>query len=94
MFDNSYWKIPEHIYEALKRYVDNRLPPGDFLWAVLSNNLVLAVMAADEQNRAKLCDIVGFIYNEIPFISHGNPEKVKKWLQGMDDNNKRKDRKT
>ncbi len=81
MLDNSYWKIPKHTFEALKGYIENHRPPGDFLYAVLTNNLSVACGTADSQNRSKLCDIMGFLYNEIPAIAHGSPEKVETWLR-------------
>lgn len=36
-------EIPEHTKAALDRYVNDRIPPGGFLTAVLTNDLTGAV---------------------------------------------------
>jgi len=73
--------IPKHIEEAFDRYVNCRISPGDFLQAVLSNDLKGSFMLADDENRENLFDIVSYVYNELPFNCQGSPEKVKKWLR-------------
>lgn len=35
----NYSRLPEHIRAEMKQYIENRVPPGDFLMAVLSNSL-------------------------------------------------------
>jgi len=64
----------------LRRYVDDRCPTGDFLYAVLSNDLFEAMGRADENNRAALFDICKYIWNELPSICWGSPEKVRAWF--------------
>ena len=80
--DRNYEFLPEHIRCAMQRYIENRIPPGGFLMAVLSNNLVEACSRADSINRERLFDIVSFLYNEVPSVCWGSPEKVKAWLKG------------
>ena len=80
MLNNEHWQIPEHTYKALKRYVEDRIPTGGFLYAVLTNDLVGATGRADSENAKKLNGIVGFVYNEIPSGAWGSKEKVEKWL--------------
>ena len=46
--------IPAHTKAALDRYVNDRLLPGGFLTAVLSNDLFGAVGSADSENLAAL----------------------------------------
>ena len=65
---------------GLKRYVEERVPTGDFLLAVLENNLMEAFGRADEENRADMFEICEYVYNEMPMLCHGSPEKVKAWL--------------
>lgn len=72
--------MQEYIKEALDRYVRDKTPPGDFLYAVLINNLAESFGRADEQNRHDMFDIVMYVYNHIPHTCWGSPEKVKKWL--------------
>lgn len=68
------------IKASLKRYVENKIPTGGFLRAVLENNLFVAIGRADIQNRNKLHNICIYIYNELPSNCWGSKEKVEKWL--------------
>jgi hypothetical protein len=68
------------IKESIDRYVAERVPTGGFLKAVLENDLMEAFGRADEDNRLDLFEICSYIYNNIPNICHGSPEKVKEWL--------------
>lgn len=77
--------IPENIYLALKRYWNDALPPGAFVTAVLSNNLMDAVGYADHVSERYLADIVNYVKYHSPRGSYGNPELVRSWLQ-RDDN--------
>jgi len=77
----NYSRLPEHIRAEMKRYIENRVPPGDFLMAVLSNSLVESFGRADFNNRKRMFDIAGFLYNEAPARCWGSPEKVARWLQ-------------
>ena len=69
--------------EGLRRYADHGIPPGDFLRAVLENNLMEAVGRADYENRLYLYEICDYIYNEMPFNCHGSPENVRAWLDAF-----------
>lgn len=66
---------------ALDRYAQHRQPVGDFLTAVLENNLSEAVGHADDDNLRNLPAFVGYLYNEMPSPCWGSPEKVKAWLE-------------
>lgn len=76
------WEIPDRMMGGLKRYVENRIPPGDFLMAVLENNLKGAVGRADDENLANLPAFVVYCYNEIPSNCWGSRAKVEGWLSG------------
>ena len=77
----NYARIPKSTMDSLKRYVEQGIPTGGFLEAVLSNDLMGAMGRADEFNRAAIFDICGYVYNEMPGNSHGSPEQVKAWLR-------------
>lgn len=81
MLDNTYWQIPEHTYGALKRYVEDGIPTGGFLYAVLTNDLSGTFGKADCENIEKIKEICGFVYNEIPSGAWGNIKKVNKWIK-------------
>lgn len=78
----DYSMLPDYMQSAARRYVENRLPPGHFLTAVLSNNLVDAVLCADLTNRARLVDYAFWLYHELPGNCWGDPETVAQWLAG------------
>lgn len=79
-FTGEYEKIPERMQDALKRYVHERIQPGQFLTAVLRNDLKEAVGRADDENLPLLPLYVRWLYNVAPGCCWGSPENVKEWL--------------
>ena len=77
----NYDLLPEHTRGEVKRYIEHGVPPGDFLQAVLRNNLMEAFMRADDTNIARMFDIVSFFYNEAPIDCWGSKENIKKWIK-------------
>ena len=77
---------PETI-ESLKRYAQDGVPTGDFLRAVLANDLTTAALSADEDNLAAMGEIAAYCYYSLPFSSMGSYKKVDAWTA-----EKRKDR--
>lgn len=73
--------IPEYMQGGIIRYYENRLPPGDFLTAVINNDLKEAVGRADEENRVLLHAYIMWFYNQAPGNSWGRAGAVEKWLQ-------------
>lgn len=78
--------IPHYMCDAVRRYVDQGIPPGYFLTAVLENNLVEAYHRADDTNIDYMHNWVRFVYNNLPAGCWGSPEKVQNWIKsgGMD----------
>lgn len=74
--------IPSPVYQALKNYLVYRRPAGDFVMAVLRNNLHESLSRADSTNLESLPIIVHFIYWSVPGNSWGSDERVKNWLSG------------
>lgn len=79
-FIHRFPKVPQHTIGDLIRYWHYRCPIGDFLTAVLSNDLMEAFARADEYNVVAMLEICKFIHCEMPHDCHGSPEKVKAWL--------------
>lgn len=73
-------EIPTRTMLSLKRYHRAHIPTGDFLTAVLSNDLFEAVARADAENLEVLPSIVKFIYNRLPANYWGDTNTVNKWL--------------
>ena len=67
--------------ESLKRYIEQGVNVGDFLYAVLTNDLFGSFGRADQENRKYLYDIIMFVHNELPSSAHGSKEEVRKWLE-------------
>jgi hypothetical protein len=72
--------IPERMRAPLRLYVEEHRPVGDFLTAVLSNDLRGAVSRADDDNIARLPDFSNFLQWYCPSLCWGSPEKVRAWL--------------
>lgn len=71
--------VPGALIDPLWRWVNNCCLPGDFLQAVLRNDLTDAVCRADENNLLYIKEIVKFVYNELPGVCCGSDAKIKKW---------------
>lgn len=71
--------IASYMREGFIKWAVYGRPAGGFIMACMENNLMQAMVRADETNRQNLFDIVGWIYNQAPSPCHGSPEKVKRW---------------
>ena len=73
---------PVQLQEAFRRYINERIPTGGFLRAVLENDLRTAVALADPINLGALRNIVAYAYEEIPAVAWGSRTAVAAWLGG------------
>jgi hypothetical protein len=71
--------IPGHCQAALRWFVLEGRLPGNFLQAVLSNDLKNAVSMADEVNLPVLQKYVLFLFNYVPEPCWGSREKMHAW---------------
>lgn len=74
------FSIRPEMLASLRRYIDQRIIPGQFLQAVLSNDLCDACGRADDENMANLPAFAAYLYNEAPSACWGSPEKVAAWV--------------
>ena len=79
-FENDYAAIPPHMQEALRRYIVQGIRPGQFLSAVLSNNLERAVGHADAENLPLLKLYVQWLYNVAPSTCWGSMAAMEAWI--------------
>jgi len=77
---NPKLEVSDIIKDSLKLYANQGIEPGGFLSAVLENNLFDALGMADSYNRASLFELVQYIYDELPYDSWGSVERVSKYL--------------
>jgi len=73
-------KVDERYLKSLVRYGTERTPVGDFLTAVLRNDLQMSLARADEVGRSQLLHIAQFVYNEMPALCWGSKQKVRDWV--------------
>lgn len=74
-------RIPAHMRKGLANYVRFGQPPGNFLLAILTNNLREACARADEENRGALFQYVYVLTNYAPAGCWGDVESVKAWIE-------------
>lgn len=77
---DGYELLPEHMRAAMRRYIEHGIPPGSFLAAVLSNDLLGALRKADETNILALRSYGRFLYNHAPCVCHGSPDRMFAWI--------------
>ena len=74
--------LPDYMVPAVFNYLENRKRPGEFLSAVIQNDLFGAISNADDQNRRVIRSWVKLLYNEFPVNAWGSEEKLTLWLEG------------
>ncbi len=80
-----YAPIPAHIFDALYDYVERGIPPGNFLAAVLCNNLFDAVRLGHDSESRCLVELVNFIHFHVPHVCYQTdgkpcPEALARWI--------------
>ena len=85
-FDHIQWgQIPNHEMTAgLKRYLETGQLPGDFLQALLSNNLVDVFARADTTNYPLIQEWCWWIHGEFPSTAWGSKETMLAWSKSFD----------
>jgi len=79
MREVNYDKVPApHMVEGVRHWIEDGLC-GDFLRAVVNNDLREAVARADGTNVRLIREWVSFFYNEAPSDCWGSPEKAAVW---------------
>lgn len=83
-FKGQYGLIPAPMQEALKRYVIDRIPPGHFLTAIITNDLRGAFAHADDENARLVGLYVRWFHNVPPACCSGSRELMDSWLTKRD----------
>ena len=79
----SEYGVPAHMHGGIIRYYENGIPPGDFLSAVINNDLKEAIGRADDINVDALKAYVMWFYNQAPGGSWGHAGAVDNWLKAF-----------
>lgn len=78
-------RCPEPSRESLLDYLRHGIPPGSFLLAVLTNDLLEAVRRADDRNKPLIAEYVVFLWAYAPWNAWTSPELVRAWIdRGME----------
>lgn len=77
----AYHLIPPRMMERMNAYVHSHAPVGNFLQAIISNNLKMAVLSADAVNISLIPIYTYWFYMEAtPSRCHGSPEAYYAWI--------------
>lgn len=68
--------------ESLDMYHLHHRPCGQFLEAVLANNLLAVISHADESTLSNLAEIVRYVYSHLPGECQGSYPRVTAWIYG------------
>lgn len=84
--DINYDRIPPHMADTARLYIERGIAGGGFFTALVENDLMGAFRKADDINTAAMRDWCAFLYNEAPSVCFGSPEKVRDWIKagGLD----------
>lgn len=73
--------VPKHLRSACIAWVHEGRVPGDFLQAVIRNDLVDAVSRADRESLAGIVGLMQWFYNHAPGQCWGSRERLDTWAQ-------------
>ena len=75
--------IPGYMQAGIVRYYEAGIKPGQFLCAVINNDLSKAIDYADDTNAKALKAYVVWFFNQVPIGSWGHASAVKDWVDGF-----------
>lgn len=73
--------IPPHMIVALKTYIFEGAHLGNFLTALLCNDLMETMGRADDTNIMVVPWYCGILYNYMPRIMRGDREAINAWIE-------------
>ncbi len=74
------YDLAPNLADGLERYIEHRIPTGDFLRAVLCSDLQDACYRADDTNRYLLYEFCCWLDNYAPRACWGSADKYNAWL--------------
>ncbi len=77
----QYGKLPERFQGGVERYIEHGIMPGDFLSAVICNDLREACGRADLESREQLFELVSWFYTYAPRSCWGSREDMVDWVE-------------
>ncbi len=80
-FDGDYADFPERMKEGIRNYILEGLEPGLFLQAVISNDLIGAVLRADPVNAPLVKQYALWFHHVAPMRSCGSRASMLAWIE-------------
>jgi hypothetical protein len=81
IFEPMMIRIPAYMRPGLLRYIEHGIEPGDFLTAILSNDLFGAFAAVERDGHRRVRDYLQFLYNDAPAGCWGSAERFEAWIK-------------
>ena len=81
--------IPDRMGGGIDRYVNEGIIPGEFLQAIICNDLKEAFGRADDENFYNVAAYVNYFYNNCPAVCWGSKEKMEAWAKTHDERRKK-----
>ena len=72
--------LPDYMRGGMRRWIEHAIPPGDFMRALLENDLIRTFEKADSTNQRRVGDYLRFLYNCAPRGCFGSPENYAAWV--------------
>jgi hypothetical protein len=72
--------IPRNLADGIERYLTRGIAPGDFLSAVIRNDLRATFALGDPASLSVLPAVLAFLYWEAPGRSSGSPAIMDTWV--------------
>jgi hypothetical protein len=77
--------IPHYMHGGLTRWIEQGIPPGHFLTALLTNDLRETFERADDANVECIGDYLKFLYCHAPAGCWGSPERFDSWAKAHEE---------
>lgn len=74
-------KLPDHMQEGVRGYIEKGIPTGTFLKLIIQNDYAHAAEAADHINLNALLDYIKFFLYAAPRACWGSEERYLEWLE-------------
>ena len=86
----NWYDIPERMRAGIVRYVERGVPPGHFLTAIFSNDLMEACARGDTENLKLIHCYAKLLWNQCPSDGFGSKDLVREWIKrgGIEGNDK------
>ncbi len=75
----DYSALPQYMQSGTRLWIEEGQIPGDFLQAIITNDLKGAVLLADETNKKMIVEWVQWFVWKAPSGSQGSKLHMKEW---------------